>query len=206
MPTTSTNSIKAIIFDLGKVIVDFDHLTICRKLAEYSPCAPQQTYDKIFTSGLEAQFDRGQISPEDFFNTIRSELNINIGIDLFREIWNNIFSLNHGIEDIIQRLKGKYKLLCLSNTNQWQFEFCMQAFPVLNCFDSFILSFKVGEKKPQQIIFRKAVENAGVFPHECLYIDDVKEFIKAAESMQIKGIQFISVAQLEKELGQYGVL
>jgi putative hydrolase of the HAD superfamily len=200
------SSIKAIIFDLGNVIVDFDHFIICRKLAEYSNYSPEQVKEKIFTSGLEEQFDRGQISPETFFKAISKELNIDIDIALFRKIWNNIFSLNAGIEQLIKRLQGKYKLLCLSNTNPWHFEFCMQTFPVLNNFDSFILSFKVGEKKPHKKIFQKATEEANALPWECLYIDDIKKFVKAAEDRGIKGIHFISAEQLEKELEVFGVL
>ena len=114
MTSNSNSSIKAIIFDLGKVIVDFDHFIVCRKLALYSPCSPEQVYEKIFTSCLEEQLDKGQISPETFFKTARNELNIDIEIDQFRKIWGNIFSLNTGIEQLIKRLQGKYKLLCLS--------------------------------------------------------------------------------------------
>ena len=206
MTENLANSVKAIIFDLGNVIVDFDHSISCRKLAQYSPYSPEQVYKKIITSGLEEQLDRGQISPETFSKSICNKLNIDIEIALFRKIWNNIFSLNTGIEQLIKRLQGKYKLLCLSNTNPWHFEFCMQTFPVLNSFDSFILSFKVGEKKPHKKIFQKATEEANAVPWKCLYIDDIKKFVKAAEDRGIKGIHFISAEQLEKELEVFGVL
>ena len=206
MPTYSTNLVKTIIFDLGKVIVDFDHFSICRNLAKYSPISPEEVYDKIFTSGLEEQFDKGRILPEFFFKTISNELNIGIETNQFREIWNNIFSLNKGIEQLVLRLKGRFELLCLSNTNPWQFEYCMKNFPVLSNFDSFILSFEIGERKPHPKIFQKAIEKARALPSECLYIDDMIEFVNVAEDMGMRGIQFVSVKQLENELKIFGVL
>jgi putative hydrolase of the HAD superfamily len=82
----------------------------------------------------------------------------------------------------------------------------MKNFPVLNNFDSFILSFEIGERKPHPKIFQKAIEKARALPSECLYIDDMKEFIKVAGDMGMIGIQFVSVEQLENELKIFGVL
>lgn len=206
MTNESAGPFKTIIFDLGKVIVDFDHFIICRRLAQYSPYSPEQVYEIIFTAGLEDRFDRGLIAPALFYETVINELAININMDLFRKIWDNIFSLNPGIEQIIRKLKNRYELLCLSNTNQWQFDFCMQSFPVLKNFDSFVLSFEIGKKKPDKIIYKKALEQTSALPQECLYIDDIKKFTDAAEDNGIKAIQFISVQQLERELKVLEVL
>jgi putative hydrolase of the HAD superfamily len=206
MNPTAFHAFKAIIFDLGKVIVDFDHFDTCRKLAEYSPYSPEQIYNKIFISGIEDKFDTGQISPYLFFKTVQKDLQLTTDMDSFREIWVNIFTLNPGIEQLVYRLKNSYKLICLSNTNQWHFEFCVKNFQVLSNFDSFILSYKTGKKKPHRNIFTKAVSEANALPHECLYIDDIRDFVEAAETTGIKGVHFISVEQLEMKLKEMGVL
>ncbi len=197
--------ITTIIFDLGNVIVAFDHFLICKKLAQYSPFSPDQIYEKVFTSGLEARFDRGLITPEDFFTTVSNELNIKIELPLFHHIWSTIFSLNTGTAQIIQKL-ANYKLLCLSNTNIWQFQFCLETFSVLDNFDSFILSFKVGERKPHKKIYQKAIEAAQCLPQQCLYIDDIALYVQAAKDNGLRAVQFISASQLQKELENYGVL
>ncbi len=202
----SANPIKTVIFDLGKVIVNFDHLITCRRLAQYCPCSPEEVYENIFSSGLEEQLDTGSISPDVFFEAVSCRLNLNIEIELFMKVWKGIFTLNPGIEQLINRLKSSFKLLCISNTNQWHFEYCLETFPVLNSFDLFILSFKVGRKKPHNEIFKKAMAEADALPQECVYIDDIKDFVKAAECSGMKGIHFISVAQLERQLEVAGVL
>jgi len=128
-------NIKVIIFDLGKVIVNFDHMRICNNLSIYSTLKPAWIYDLIFSSGLEASFDKGTISPENFYLQVKKVLESNIEKDKFRGIWTQIFTLNTGIEELISSLKDRHKLFCLSNTNKWHFEHCMEEFQVLKHFD-----------------------------------------------------------------------
>jgi epoxide hydrolase-like predicted phosphatase len=203
MNTQSPDLIKAIIFDLGNVIVLFDHFTICRNLSAYSPYSPEEIYNMLFTSGLESLFDTGKISPEDFFKEASGALQLTIDIEQFKEIWCNIFSLNPGIDNLIVKLKKKYQLFCLSNTNMWQFEHCRKHFTILDNFDSFILSFQEGVKKPDWKIYEKALQEADAVPEECIYIDDVKKFVQAAEEKGMKAIRFTSTEDLVSALRGY---
>jgi len=198
--------ITTIIFDLGKVIIGFDHFAICKKLAEHSTRSAEQIYSGIFSCGLEDRFDRGAISPELFFRTAAGELEIRIGMAGFRNIWRAGFSLNTGTAGIISRLSGRYRLLCLSNTNQWHFQYCAARFPVLECFDSFVLSYEIGEKKPAAKIYAEALRRARCPARECLYIDDIAEFVQAAEGLGMRGIHFVSAQMLARKLHDMGIL
>jgi putative hydrolase of the HAD superfamily len=194
------NNIKVIIFDLGKVIVDFDHMLICTKLAKHSPFEPDRIYDIIFDSGFETSFGKGLISPENFYLSVKKEACLEININVFQQIWTKIFTLNPGIEDLLSSLKNRYGLLCLSNTNSWHFEYCMQKFHALKLFDGFILSYEVGKTKPDSAIFEEALKKAATLPDECVYIDDVPEFVETANKLGINGIHFRTVKKLKKEL------
>jgi len=194
------NNIKFIIFDLGKVIVDFDHMRICTELSKQSPFESDQIYDIIFASGVETSFDKGLISPEKFYLKVKKEARLEININVFQEIWTKVFTLNPGIEDLLSSLKNRYGLLCLSNTNSWHFEYCMQKFPALRFFDGFILSYEVGKTKPDSAIFEEAIKKADTQPDEYLYIDDVPEFVETANKLGINGIHFKTVKKLKKEL------
>lgn len=196
----SYKSINVIIFDLGKVILDFDHFLICRRLTDYCSFSPEHIYEIIFGSGLEAELDQGQIAPEKFFEKIKHGLKLDLDLASFRNFWNDIFSLNDDIAALIKKLKPHYLLMCLSNTNPWHFEFCLQRFSILRDFDFFILSYQVGKRKPDQEIYARALEEARVLPHQCLYIDDINEYIIKAQELGITGIHFTSAAQLYKEL------
>jgi len=203
MQHKKARTVKVIIFDLGKVIVDFDHFVICRGLSRYCTFTPNEIYQKIFASGLEAQFDEGSITAYKFIINLKEQLQLNIAMDDFKLIWNRIFKLNPGIAPLIKRLKKDFRLLCLSNTNILHFEYCMKKFALLQYFDAFILSYKIGKRKPHRKIFRAVLTKAHCPAHECLYIDDIAEYVRTAEAMGMKAIHFKSVQQLKKQLKMY---
>ncbi len=200
------SQIKAAIFDLGKVVVNFDHMTFCKRLSLYSSFNEQEIYCKIFESGLEVDFDTGKIDAKQFCNRIRSELRLELSDKRISRLWVSIFSLNTGIDKIILKLKNKYRLLCLSNTNSLHFNYCLANFDILNEFEFFMLSYKLGYKKPEPQIYIKALEMAELRADECLYIDDVEEYAQASQKIGMKSIRFISVNQLEADLLLIGLL
>ena len=165
---TSTDTIQTIIFDLGGVIVDFEHQSICRGLARHCSLTPETIYTEIFDSGLERQFDLGHISPQSFSESVCSRIGAKIEPALFQKIWSDIFSVNPGTQKIIQALHGRYPLACLSNTNIWHFEFCRRRFAPLQSFQDFILSYQVGHAKPGREIFEEALRRTNFAPAECL--------------------------------------
>ncbi len=195
--------ITVVIFDLGKVIVDFDHRMICKNMARHCPFNAHDIYQRIFNSGLEAQFDEGIITPRNFFEHIKHQLHFSGSLTEFQKIWNHIFRLTPGISPIIINLKKHYRLLCLSNTNQWHFEYCLKTFPVLQYFDDFILSYQIKKRKPDPGIFQAALAKANCSAAECIYIDDICDYVKAAASLGIRAIHFTSVSQLKKALQGY---
>jgi len=195
--------IRVIIFDLGKVIVDFNHRAICKRLAGHCSVTPDEIYKQLFESKLEAQFDEGRITPKQFYAAVTRRLGCNLDITSLKKIWNHIFTINAGISALLRSLKKEYRLLCLSNTNIWHFEYCRETFPVLSQFDAFILSYQVGARKPRSRIFREASRAAGTPPRQCVYIDDVPEYVRAAQAMGMRGIHFTSVEQLKQTLKQY---
>ncbi len=203
---SSKTNIKVVIFDLGKVIVNFDHMHICTNLSKYSTYEPDQIFNIIFNSGLEASFDKGIISSENFYLRVKKEIQLIIDKEKFKEIWTKIFTLNPGIAELISSLINRYKLLCLSNTNSWHFNYCIQKFQVLKLFNEFILSYEVGKTKPDSIIFKEALQKAGGLPCECIYIDDIIEYVETANSMGMNGIHFRTIEKLKKELSDLNIL
>jgi putative hydrolase of the HAD superfamily len=197
--------IRTIISDLGKVLLDFDHMHSCRRLAEQCQWTPEYIYESMFKSGLEKEYDLGLITSEEFGRRIIDQLNLNLDVGAIRPIWADIFNPIDGMEKLIASLKGAHKLVLLSNTNEWHFEHCLKTFPVVGFFDAFALSYRLGCRKPDRDIYRRALGLAGSAPEETIFIDDVPAYIEAAEALGIEGIRFENVAQLEKELVSAGV-
>ena len=183
--------IKVIVFDLGGVIVDYDHGIIAKKLSYISSKTEEEMYDYIFTSGIEQQYDTGKISSEEFYNFAIDYLKIDMFFESFSKIWSEIFFEKPEMNDFIAGIESqKYKKLILSNTNELHFEYCMNHYPILKSFDQYFLSYKLGMRKPNLNIYEYLIRNSSYNPNEILFIDDKKENITTASKMGIKTIQY----------------
>lgn len=198
--------IEVILFDLGNVILPFNHFQIAEKLSQFSQRKEFQDPKKIFSylfdfeKGAINLFDLGKVSPREFFQAIKERLDLSVSFDEFVPIWCNIFVEDREVTRIILSLKRKWRLGLLSNTDPLHFDHIISKFPVMRAFDKWILSYEVGFKKPAIQIFQKAMEWASVKPEEVLYIDDTKEYVEVAGLLGIQSIHFISASQLKEEL------
>jgi putative hydrolase of the HAD superfamily len=202
---TAAQSITTIIFDLGQVIVHFDHMLLCRRASNYSPYSPDEIFARMFHSGLIQRFETGILTPDDFYREACRALDMQLPLEQFKFVWNTIFSLNAHTARIIERLKG-FKLLLLSNTNCWHFSYCLENYPVLKLFDHWILSYEVGVYKPDRKIFDTALASASAWPQECIFIDDIKQYTAAAENLGINAHTFTTAHRLEQFLEELDIL
>jgi putative hydrolase of the HAD superfamily len=200
------NKIEVIFFDLGNVILRFNHYQIAEKLLPFVHRKDCQGANTIFSyifdlnSGAINPFDAGKLSPEEFFQTLKGFLQLSISFEAFVPIWNEIFVENQEVSEIIRSLKKKWRLGLLSNTDPLHFNYIVSTFPIVSVLEKWILSYEAGFKKPDIRIFQKAIEWASVEPHRILLIDDTKGHVEAAVSLGIRGIHFISADQLRNEL------
>jgi len=198
--------IEVIIFDLGNVILPFNHYQIAEKLSRFVQKKefhnPQRIFSYLFDfeNGSVNGYEVGKVSSLEFFQSLKKSLHLTLSLEEFTPIWNDIFWENVEVSEIIRSLKGKKRLALLSNTNPLHFDYILSKFPVVRIFDKWILSHEVGSKKPDAKIFQKAIEWASVEPEKILFIDDMKTHVEVAVSLGMHGIHFISAHQLKKEL------
>lgn len=197
--------IKTVVFDLGNVILPFDFSICCEKLSRISPYSAEEIYLSGVKSEIVLAYERGKISSLDFYKQITSALSANISFDDFRDAWNEIFTENKHVSALIKRLKNKYRLLLLSNTNEMHFDYACRQYPVLNEFDDFILSFQLRLMKPETQIYEEVIRRADAAPEEIVYIDDIEIYAEAAKKSGIRGITFCSNEQLARDLAGFGI-
>jgi putative hydrolase of the HAD superfamily len=197
---------KAIIFDLGKVLLDFDFKRAYRALESLSPYPAAEIPKRIATTNLVERFETGLVEPRDFVEQFSGILDLHLDYDHFCLIWSSIFTGTLVPESLLEGLAARYRLLLLSNTNALHFEMLRQNYGhMLRHFHHLILSHEVHAMKPQPEIFEAAVERAGCRPEECFYTDDIPAFVEAARQLGIDAVQFQSGEQLERELRQRGI-
>ena len=198
--------VEVILYDLGNVILPFNHFQIAEKLSRFSQRKEFQDPPKMFSylfdfeKGAVNGYEAGKVSSLEFFQSLQEFLQLSLSFEDFIPIWNEIFIEDQEVSQIILSQKGRWKLGLLSNTNPLHFDYVLAKFSIIRVFDRWILSHEMGFKKPAVEIFQKAVQWASVEPRKILFIDDMKKHVEVAASLGIQGIHFVSAAQLREEL------
>ena len=197
--------IKLITFDLGNVLVQVDHMEFCRRLAVLTPLAPEDIFNYVFNGSLEPEYDTGKITSQEFYTHIIAQFKVAIDFDRFARWWNSLFSPIPEMEEVVIQLAQNYPLFLLSNTNALHFDHIFSNYPILKHFTKFILSYKVGSRKPEHGIYEHLIRQSGVLPGQILFIDDKMPFVTAAQEHGIQAWQFTVCDVLKQQLKVYGL-
>src|SRR4030043_1323550 len=129
--------IEVILYDLGNVILPFNHFQIAEKLSRFSQRIEFQDPAKIFSylfdfeKGAINGYEVGKVSSLEFFQSLKEFLQLSLSFEEFISIWNDIFLENQEVSKIILSQRGKWKLGLLSNTNPLHFDYFLKIFPIL---------------------------------------------------------------------------
>ena len=168
---------ELIIFDLGRVLVDFDFKKVVRGLKKHTHLSEQQIRHYFETTPLWDAFERGAIRPRAFFKQMSKDLELQgLVFPSFEPLWNDIFTEMEESVAILKKLKGRYRLALLSNVNPMHWEHVVKRHSFMTLFDYPIASYTVGLRKPGHAIYHKALKISGnVAPGKAMFFDDVKE-------------------------------
>ncbi len=200
--------IKAIIFDLGNVLVDLDHINAAKRVAKFSEKSPQEIFNLFFDSELTGLFEEGRISPQEFFLKMKETINLRLEYDEFVPIWNEIFFLsekNRNVYNLTKSLRSNYKLALLSNINILHFDYIKIFFPVFGAFHYIVTSYETGLRKPHPLIYQKTLEILNVSAENTFYTDDRSELIEKAKNLGIRSFTFQDINKLKEDLLSVGI-
>ncbi len=199
--------IRAVISDLGRVLLWFDNNIFLRKLADRAG-KPFAEVKAIVHGDLPLirSFDAGSVTPAGFHERICRAVGVEMSSGEFYGIYNDIFTVNAPVLDVARRLKAAGAgLLLLSNTDPERFGFIRRTFPQIFIFDDYVLSYEVKLLKPGPEIFREALCRVGVGAEDCVFVDDMEENIRGAAAVGLGGILYTPSTDLEAELRKRGV-
>jgi glucose-1-phosphatase len=197
--------IKAVIFDMGNVILNFDAKKSARRFSRDCKVPLSLVWDHFFTSQTEKAYTRGEISCKQFYDHSKACLKVAVDFDKFKHYWNDIFWENKGMDQFLARLKKKYPLYLISNTNKMHFDFIKKNFKILRHFKKTFPSHEVGHRKPEPQIYKKVLRSIKLKPKDTVFVDDVLKFVEGAREVGMYSIQFRNPKQLARELKKLDV-
>lgn len=197
--------INAVIFDLGNVLVNFDAVKAAKRYSKTCKVPIKRIWDHFFTDPTEKAYTRGEISCREFYQHAVNALNAPIDFETFRAYWNEIFWENKGMDALLAKLKKKYPLYLISNTNKMHFDYLKKNFKILRHFKKTFPSHEVGHRKPEPEIYRKVLRKIRLKPQETVFVDDVRKFVDGALAVGMNAVQFKNRSQLTRELKKMGI-
>lgn len=199
---------KFLYFDLGNVLLFFDHRRACRQLAACAGIDQEKIWEMIFSSGLELKYEAGQVSSQEVFQTFLEAAKDKVDFDCFAEAASDIFEVNLPVKAIVTQLVFcNHRLGILSNTNEihWRLVSDGRYALIPEAFEQVVLSYEVGAVKPEPAIFQAAIESAGVEPQEIFYVDDMPGHVAGAKAVGIDAVQYTDAPALADALRKRGV-
>lgn len=196
---------KAVIFDLGRVLIHFDFKRSYRAFEGLCPHPAADIPKLLAPTGLVERFETGLVGPRAFVEELCTILSLSVDYDQFCTIFNSIFTGPLVPESMLEGLAARYRLVLLSNTNAIHFEMLRREYPMLRHFHHLVLSYQVQAMKPNRAIYEEAVRVADCRPEECFYTDDIAAYVEAAREFGIDAVQFESAEQIARELRARGI-
>lgn len=200
------DTIRAFLFDLGNVLIRFDHRIAAQRIAAATGTDPEVLYRLFFESPLVIAHDEGRISTRRFYEGLKEEIGLKVSYEEFLWSWNDIFTDDPEATKLIKRLLPQYPCFLISNTNRAHFDYCRKRFPILNELSGWILSFEVGALKPHPAIYRRALEVLQLPASQILYVDDRQDLIEVGQTLGFQTHPFLNTASLAEELKTRGIL
>lgn len=174
------NKPEVVVFDLGKVLVDFDYSIAARKIAAQAERTAAQVQKLLDHSPLLFRFEHGHMTAREFFDAVRNEAMFRGSYEEFTAAFADIFSEMPRMIQLQAELRTKkIPTFIFSNTNELAIHHVRRNFPFFAHFEGYILSYEHGAMKPHARLYEVVESKTGRRGAEILYIDDRPENVAA---------------------------
>ena len=191
--------IKAIFFDIGGVLLD-TRLLAGRFAMAFKPRDAKKFWHEINLRVIP--LCKNQISEAQFCMQMADSEGISrakVPKNLWTKDFKKLVAIDKKVLGIAKQLRQKYKVGIISNTLGRHVKI-MRKMGIFDYFDAAIFSNEAGMTKDSKDIFLIAAKSIRVKPRECIFVDDMYEFVNVAKSAGMKGILYKTPQKLESEL------
>lgn len=180
--------IKAIIFDLGGVMATDPLPSTCKKLAKITGIE----FNKVYEIARQNQdpVQRGKIGVKRYWENIKRDLKSDFDINEIKNSSLKSLRPYSRMINLVKKLRKKYKVGLLSNTEKENFEYWNKKYSFDKIFDDIVTSFEIGSRKPEKEIYKKSIEKLGVKPNEIVFVDNEIKNLNGATRLGIRTLLY----------------
>ena len=180
---------KTFLFDIGRVLLDFDFESSLVKLIPERIDNPKERIQQVL--GQKDTLEAGLIDPISYAKWALTILESNATPEQFYQTWQQIFTVNEPMWRCIRQLARKnHQLILLSNISAIHYPWIFKAYPEFSYFEHKVLSFEIGILKPELAIYQYAINTYRLDPASTIYIDDQSQNIESGRKLGFQCWQY----------------
>jgi putative hydrolase of the HAD superfamily len=197
---------RILLFDLGGVLIEFAGLTGFQALLAEPVPQDELLRRWLRTDHLE-QFELGRLSPEQFADALARDWDLTVTPAQFLVEWQSwTRQLYPGALDLLDRLRPRYRLAALSNSNVLHWQRNVEDLRILDIFERAFSSHELGVRKPDRAIYEHALRELAARPEHVVFFDDTFPNVEAARALGIEAYQVRGIEGLIATLIENGLL
>ena len=198
--------LRAIIFDIGRVLIRVNVARAMTGLADGVSLSPEEVWSALEKDPRWNDWQEGRMSPQDWHLHVSRRLGSKLSFEQFVAVWNRALDPTPMHEEaFLAKLAKKYRLAVLSNTDPLHVAHMEKAYGFFELFPARIYSCRVGASKPNPVIYKEALQACKVRAQEAVYVDDIPAYAQAAAQLGMQGIEYRSPEQLQSDLRALGI-
>ena len=206
-PLLAPGAADALLFDLGRVVIDIDFNRTLACWAGHAGCEIAELVGRFSPDPTFGRHETGEISDAEFFASLRASLGIRLSDAQFLDGWNSIFvGEMPGMTQLLARAAKHLPLYAFSNTNGAHIEhFSPRYAAVLGHFRKIFLSSVIGLRKPDAKAYDHVVQAIGVPASRIVFFDDLAANIEGAKARGLIGVHVTSPDDVAGALAALGI-
>lgn len=199
--------VRALLFDLGGVVIDLDFGRAFRLWASRAGCDPRMIEERFVVDDAYELHERGEIQASEYFASLRQNIGIDLSDSDFTEGWNDIYlGAIPGMVEVLSIAQRHLPLFAFTNSNPthqsvWEVRYANE----LKSFHTIFVSSDLGFRKPDPESFHLVSERIGSRPSEILFFDDGPTNVEGARLAGMQSVLVSSIDDVRRELAQLGL-
>jgi glucose-1-phosphatase len=198
------NGAAALLFDLGRVVINIDFERAVACWAQHANCDPMLVKHRFSPDAHYQRHERGEIDGEAYFAHLGSSLGMRLSYAQMLEGWNAIFvGEMPGMSELLMRAARQMPLYAFTNSNRehqryWSLHFA----DILSHFREVYVSSAIGRRKPEPEAYDHVVHAIGVPAGRILFFDDNLENIISARARGLQAVHVRSIADVKDAIAE----